>query len=369
MKGMLRPTSSTVTPTLAFRGPILADGEPVDTCWCAYPGTADLDGDGDLDLFSGNLSYALGGKEGPLLPALWYYENIGSRSNPKLTLSKLKYKGEGLDWDPTEDAIPQYPTAMCNARPFDFNGDGLLDLVVGDMYRVQILENVGTKTEPKFAVKMLNSAWGVKSLDTYVVTQIMDWDGDGNLDLISSPSDSPRVPRITMNNGQGKYGIFSEPKNFLPKGQEIVHPVPYGDPYNYFYLYDIESDEDYDIFWAENYGYAYLHRNLGTHKKPTYDIAGEKLMMTNGEPIKVGFPVVEAKDVESYVHMQGARASISVFDFNYDGKYDLAMTDSSGNVYYFANVGTNTKPLFEPAIKIGNAEYRSKVIAYEASNL
>jgi hypothetical protein len=345
------------TPTLAFRGPILADGQPLDTSWCAYPCAIDLDSDGDLDLLSGNLSQELGGKLGPPLPGLLYYENIGSRSEPKLTLRELKYQGE--------EGTTQYEEALSNARPFDFNGDGLIDLVVADMYKVRILTNVGTKNKPQFSVELLKSKWGVKKLDVYVVTQILDWDGDGDLDLLSSSSDSTEAPRLTINNGQGQYGLFAEPRNIMPEGKGNPHPETYGDPYNYLFHYDIDSDGDLDIFWTEHDGFAFLHRNLGTQKKPNYDLEGERLMMTNGQPVKVGPPVVAPKDVGGFIQMQGARASISIYDFDSDGLYDMAMGDAYGDVYYFANAGTAAKPVFAEGVKLGKSAERSKIVAYD----
>ena len=112
----------------------------------------------------------------------------------------------------------QYEEALSNARPCDFNGDGLLDLVVADMYKVRIFTNVGTKSEPQFSVELLKSRWGVQKLEVYVVTQILDWDGDGDLDLLSSSSDSTESPRLTINKGQGQYGLFAEPRKHHARG-------------------------------------------------------------------------------------------------------------------------------------------------------
>lgn len=345
------------TPTLSFEGAIQADGKPLDTSWCAYPCAVDLDGDGDLDLLSGNLSQQLGGKLGPPLPGLLYYENTGSRSVPRLKLRQLKYQAE--------EGTTQYEEALSNARPFDFNGDGLLDLVVADMYKVHIFTNVGTSSKPEFSVELLKSKWGVKKLEVYVVTQILDWDGDGDLDLLSSSSDSTEAARLTINKGQGQYGLFAEPRNIMPKGKGNPHPENYGDPYNYLYHYDIDADGDLDIFWTEHDGFAFLHRNQGTQKTPNYDLEGERLMLTDGQPVKVGPAVVAPKDVEGFIQMQGARASISICDFDRDGLYDMAMGEAYGEVYYFANVGTAAQPVFAAGVKLGKSAERSKIVAYD----
>ena len=358
-------TTDDGTPVLAFRGPVEADGQPLDTSWGAYPCAIDLDSDGDVDILSGNISQAAGGSPGPPLPGLLYYENIGTRGNPELTLRKLAYEGESLDGDKSEGGTPMKVSVMANARPCDFNGDGLIDLVVADMMWVHILENVGTSNKPRFKKKTLVSKWGVRKLDVYVVTQLIDWDGDGDLDVVSSPSDSIEIPHLLLNQGQGDYGVFAEPKAFWQAGQEIVHPEPYGDPYNYVHLFDIEPDGDLDMFWTDGYGHLYLHRNSGTHQAPRYEREGEQLMLQNGKPVKVGPPVVDKDKIAGFIQMQGARASISVYDFNEDGTYDVAMGDSFGENYFFPNVGSRDKPVFAEAVRLGKSAERSKVVAYD----
>jgi hypothetical protein len=343
------------TPVLAARGPLQADGQPIDTCWGAHPCTVDLDGDGDLDLLSGTQGIGLGGsiKE---MPGLVYYENIGTRSQPVLTQKPVVYEGSA------------YTASDAQPRPWDFNGDGRIDLVASDCSSVYLLQNVGTAKAPKFKAEMLQVPWGVAVPGGGMPTQLVDWNGDGFADVICSPQDSSNPtaqPSVSLNQGKGTQGVFAPPQQLQPKGQEIVHREPYGDPWMYVYVIDFDRDGVMDLLWADFTGNAYLHRNRGTVKEATFDTQGEKLMMTDGQPIKVGPAIVATDKIADFVVMQGSRASIAAADFNKDGTNDIVMGDAVGDAFYFANTGTHAAPRFAPGIHLGRLGERVKAFPYD----
>ena len=340
-------------PVLVFRGALEADGKPIDTIWGAHPSAVDLDGDGDLDLLSGSFGQHMGGGDA-VSEFLLYYENTGSRAKPRLERKPLRYEGGSGNNGP-EDILAQ-------PRPMDFNHDGLIDLVVSTTRRVYLAENVGTRQEPRWKVEVQKAPWGLAPLSA---SQIMDWNGDGHLDLIRSPLDSRGTPQVLLNRGEGPHGLFDEPKPLLSPGEEIAHPQPYGDPWAYVYLYDFDRDGDLDILWADASGYAYLHRNHGPADAPRYDLAGEQLVHEGGRPVKVGPPVVKAEEVQDFTQMQGSRAGIAAADFNGDGKTDIVMGDTFGDISYYENIGTNQNPRFGERRKLGNLENRAKPLVYD----
>src|SRR5262249_29700472 len=141
------------TPNLSLRGPLLSDGKPLNVeHWCASPCVADFDGDGDLDLMSGNMPMGEHGGDGgdPQNRLPRYYENIGTRTAPQLTAHPFPAKGE-------------FPRAhLATPRVYDWDHDGDFDLVVSARENLFLFENVGSKTKPEFQAhsKPLPNRWG-----------------------------------------------------------------------------------------------------------------------------------------------------------------------------------------------------------------
>jgi hypothetical protein len=112
-------TNANGTPQLIFRGPLEADGKPLNVGhWAAAPCAADFDGDGDLDLITGNMPIsAAGGDSADAQHFLRYYENVGTRTHPHLVERPFPKVG-------------RFPNAnLGTPRAVDLNGDGLLDLL------------------------------------------------------------------------------------------------------------------------------------------------------------------------------------------------------------------------------------------------
>ena len=94
------------------------------------PGFADIDGDGDLDLVSGE-------RDG----ALYYYENAGSSSAPA-------YTGRSGTANPFNGIDVGRTSAPSLA---DIDGDGDFDLVVGERNGIlHYYENTGSSSAPAY---------------------------------------------------------------------------------------------------------------------------------------------------------------------------------------------------------------------------
>jgi hypothetical protein len=122
------------------------------------PALADMDNDGDLDLFVGEANGEVN-----------YFRNEGTRTDARFVLVSERFD----DIDVGRASSPAV---------YDFDNDGLLDLVIGrEATGVSAYRNVGTRTEPKF------ESYAGFSLPLPVLSSPVfgDITGDGVPDVIS----------------------------------------------------------------------------------------------------------------------------------------------------------------------------------------
>ncbi len=122
------------------------------------PTLVDIDTDGDLDLF-------LGAANGVVL----FYRNTGSPKQPVFSLVTERLDNVKAG----RRSVPAF---------LDINGDGLLDLLVGqEANPVLAYLNIGTRTEPAFS---LHTGFALE-LSHMASLRLADLDGDGRIDVLA----------------------------------------------------------------------------------------------------------------------------------------------------------------------------------------
>lgn len=342
-------------PILQFQGPLQESGQPLNVGdWCAAPTVGDFDGDGDLDLISGSLAMTPGDDlvDRRTRNFLRYYENVGTRLRP--VLKERPFPKEG-----------QFPSSgLSTPRAVDLNGNGLLDLVVSSRSNIYIYMNIGTSTEPKWAVhdRPLRSKWGRADLPgtgAETPTQFLDWNGNGQLDIVSGY-------QVWFNKGIGSPGIYTNPVSVLPEDQRISHRHGAGDGWFWPRMYDLDQDGRLDVLFGDFTGRIWFHRNVGTNEESRFDTEGYPLKTADGNEIRVG-PVGQDPDGSFYA-LQGARTVFSVADFDQDGLKDLVVGDTFGKIRYYKNVGTLEEPVFASPVEVGDLKSRLLVDAADWNN-
>jgi hypothetical protein len=334
-------------PRLEYRGTInTADGQPIDVTWSASPCFADLDGDGLPDLVSGHIAENKAAFNWHNEPSLYFYKNTGTREHPI--------------WTPADFGFPKhwtdYPPDVTVPRVVDWDGDGLPDIIMSGRSEIYFFKNVGTKTHPKFEFRQrFNMPYGplLLSYNFNAISPCLgDLDGDGLPDLVRGGSGSCQWASMVAGTTPPQF----RDRGLLSTGDKpIYHEFTPGDDTSFPFLYDWTNHGLLDLILGDGYGYVWYYKNIGTKTSPNF-AAGEKLQLTNGQPLLVGTqPTDKNSTFESH---SGNRAVPAPGDYIGDGKNHLVVSDADGDVFFFRNAGDGR---FEPGVKIAHGLNRAFV--------
>jgi hypothetical protein len=201
----------------------------------AFPDFADIDGDGDLDLFTGGIS-----EQGDSAN-FRFYENTGTDASPAFAAPQLNPFG-------------LTPALMFSMIRFaDIDNDGDLDLFVGEQYgNFKFYENTGSETLASFAAPVQNP-FGLTPVNTFGSPAFSDIDHDGDLDLFVGEYYGNM--RFFENTGTNSSPAFASP---LTNPFGLVQT----NYYNFPAFADLDNDGDEDILTGELYGsFQYFKNN------------------------------------------------------------------------------------------------------------
>jgi hypothetical protein len=251
---------------------------PIDNYHIAFPAFADIDGDGDLDLFIGGVA----GDEPGNADLLQFYENTGTDVSPAFAAPQTN--PFGLE--------PEYMFAMPAFADIDSDGD--LDLFTGEGYGVfKFFENTGTVAAPEFAVPVQNP-FGLTSVNSFGSPAFADTDHDGDLDLFVGEYYGNM--QYFENTGTATSPAFAAP---------VANPfgLVQTNYYNFPAFADLDNDGDEDIMIGEYYGSLQYFKNteinigigenqgeefFSLYPNPATDMVTIKLMNEKaGDPMQV----------------------------------------------------------------------------------
>lgn len=224
---------------------------------------ADWEGDGDQDLVVGigdwsdyvwDQAYDAQGewKNGPLHGYVYLIENRGTDAKPDYSDKPQKVEAGGAPVD-----VFGWPSPNLG----DFDGDGDLDLLCGEFLDgFTYFQNTGTREKPLYdsGVKLEGSDRSPLVMHLQMITPTAhDWDGDGDLDLIVGDEDG-RVAFVehTGNIAAG-IPVFHQPVYF----QQEADTLKFGALATPF-AHDWDGDGDEDILCGNTAGNLALFENL-----------------------------------------------------------------------------------------------------------
>lgn len=272
--------------------------DPIMTSGYNAPMFADLNGDGNEELYVGVVGGAFNATSS-LADNFYQLEPTGNGNYSTKTSRFVK----------TIDLGSESIVTLV-----DFDQDGDLDFTVGNKINplstkaslFVLFENIGTPSEPQYQLK-----GDVPVEPSYHYAPAFgDLDGDGDLDMLMGTWNEGML--FYRNTGSASDPVYTREEYNdvqLSRGGNST-PV----------LVDIDSDGDLDMFAGESSGTINYFENTGTPDKPVFTLVTDELNM-----IDIG------------------RRSIPTFtDLDGDGDMDMVVGSDSDGLTIFVNVGTST---------------------------
>lgn len=336
---LLRNLGTTAKPSYAKSTRLRSGGTIINGYGAPSQCFEDFDGDGDLDLITGEF-----------LDGFTYYRNEGSRTEPEYAA------GARLPF--TMDAQMVIVTAL------DWDKDGDKDLVVGqEDGRVALIEHTGevdkTTGLPRFeSPRFFQQEAGALKFGALATPVGIDWDSDGDDDIVSGNS-SGYIGFFENLAGPGNDPVWAAPR-YLTADEQVIRILagPNGSVqgpseakwgYTTLAVADWDGDGLHDLVVNSIWGKVIWYRNVGTLTAP-------KLMAAR--PIEVQPGGVARKPSWNWWEPSGNelvtqwRTTPVAFDWNDDGLMDLVMLDQEGYLSLFRRVQQDNQLLLLPPERI-----------------
>ena len=350
------------------------DNLPVYGGQIVIPAIADIDGDGHIDYFIGDISGRLA-----------YYKGYGmSAGLPQFELITSTFEDIQIVWTPSRHGA--------NAVEFyDMDNDNDLDLIWGDFYQPGLfyLENYGTSTNPDFddLLMVTDFPQGTDFVTTgHNIARVVDFDLDGDGDMVvgvlSGAYGTEYLDNLYyfQNNGTGENWDYEMITSRLLPGLDFIsgtHPTLTTNCNSNAVEIWIGTDSDSaNINW--NGSIYYLNNNgsaaepalvgdgvkwftqIGNNLVPAFfnfnNDGGEELFVGefNGKLYKIDqyqdypFFCIFGDPEADFLNIDlSGRATPSFGDIDQDDDDDLAVGDKNGVIHIYWNQGSADSAVFD----------------------
>ena len=295
---------------------------PIVSAGLNMPTFADIDQDGDNDLFVTVLSGAYGYQ---LINNFYFYEN-----NSNNNISEFEFVTSNFlqTFDKLSDVNPEF---------FDYDSDNDMDLIIGTDFdpsnfpwvgKLLLFENIGYDENSEPIWSLVDDEFLGDEMGNNLSPSSVDIDYDGDLDLF-------------IGNFNGTLQFFENIGSPYNPQYEFIEYVSNIDLSGYSTpeFIDIDNDNDYDLIIGNMNGTIYLYLNIGDRYNYNFQFITDSY-----QNIDVSF-----------------RSSPLAFDYDVDGDMDLFVGSGNNNLYLYEivnniyilnedesifNLGKNISPSF-----------------------
>ena len=293
-----------------------------------FPTFIDIDNDGDLDFFTGNI-----------IGTVTFYENIG------FEIDRPQFQLVTTFWEDIYIVGPSNQRHGASAINFvDIDNDNDYDLAWGDFFQqsLYIIENIGTSNNP--IMDDINISTQFPPGDPIIsaglnMPSFTDIDNDGDEDLFVTVLSGAYGYQLINNfyfyrNENGSYNLES---------QEFIETLDlFSDIYPEFI--DIDSDGDLDLFIGTATdlsefpinGKVKFYENIGndSNLEPIWNLVNSEFLGGNA----------------------GYNLSLDFGDIDADGDYDMLVGEYNGTIRIYLNAGDEFEPNFSEFSLINNID-------------
>ena len=295
----------------------------------------DYENDGDLDIVVGiqdgedygwDNAFDENGiwTNGPLHGYVYLIENIDG---------KYEFKDKILAG---EKPIDVYGAPSPNFDDFDNDGD--LDIICGEFIdKFTWFENIGSRTSPKYAEgRYLENNNGIITMGLEMIIPVsMDWDDDGDIDLIVGDEDGRVAFMENTGDVDGHMPVFNSPRYF----QQKTEYLKFGALVTPFST-DWDDDGDEDLICGNSAGYIGFIENLDGGNPPQW--APPAYLEADDEVIRIqaGYN----GSIQGPCESKWGYTTLSVADWNGDGLKDIIVNSIWGIILWYENIGSQGNP-------------------------
>ena len=283
-----------------------------------FPTFIDIDNDGDLDFFTGNI-----------IGTVTFYENIG------FEIDRPQFQLVTTFWEDIYIVGPSNQRHGASAINFvDIDNDNDYDLAGGDFFQqsLYIIENIGNSENP--IMDDINISTQFPPGDPIIsaglnMPSFTDIDNDGDEDLFVTVLSGAYGYQLINN----FYFYRNENGNYNLETQEFIETLDlFSDIYPEFI--DIDSDGDLDLFIGTATdlsefpinGKVKFYENIGndSNLEPIWNLVNSEFLGGNA----------------------GYNLSLDFGDIDADGDYDMLVGEYNGTIRIYLNLGDEFEPNF-----------------------